>query len=81
MKLQHTPRSLLPAWLPQPLGSQPSFVDRTEPVLGLQPIASLQETLAPRARRADLERALDEGGQRYFQPMAEAEVIERPRRR
>lgn len=80
MKIQYTPHRLLPAWLPQPLDSQPP-ADRIEPVLGLKPLATLQETLAPRARRADIERALEAGSQRVYEPMAETEVIERPRRR
>lgn len=79
MKAQSTPHRFLPAWLPQFQDSQPQ-ADRTEPVLGLKPIATLQESLAPRLRRADIERALEEGSQRVYEPMAEAEVIERPRR-
>jgi hypothetical protein len=80
MKVQFTPHRILPAWVPSHLHAQP-LEERTEPVLGLAPIATLQETLAPRLRRADIERALDEGSQRVYGPMAETEVIERLRRR
>lgn len=80
MKIQFTPHRTLPAWGPPHPRAQPQD-ERTEPVLGLQPIGTLQETLAPRARRADIERALDEGSRRVYEPMAETEVMERPRLR
>jgi hypothetical protein len=80
MKAQPTPLRFLPAWRPQ-FQDSPPRAERTEPVLDLKPIATLQESLAPRLRRDDIERALEEGSRRVYEPMAEAEVIERPRRR
>jgi hypothetical protein len=79
MKLHATPHRFLPAWLPQHGGVQPP-VERTEPVLGLPPIATLQDSHSPQPRLADIERALEEGSRRVYLPRGEAEVIEKPRR-
>jgi hypothetical protein len=79
MKVLSTPHRFLPTWLPQHAGaSQP--VARTEPVFDLAPIATLQDCQPPQPRLADIERALEEGSRRVYQPRGETEVIEKPRR-
>ncbi|MFG6433520.1 hypothetical protein [Roseateles sp. LYH14W] len=79
MKVHSTPHRFLPAWLPQRAGT-PSPAERTEPVLGLPPIATLQDCQPPQPRLADIERALEEGSRRVYLPRGETEVIEKPRR-
>lgn len=56
------------------------LAQRTEPVLVLPPIVTLQDSPSPQPRRADIERALEVGSRRVYQPRGEAEVIERLRR-
>ncbi|RZL39978.1 MAG: hypothetical protein EOP35_02280 [Rubrivivax sp.] len=80
MKSMPTLQRFLPGWAPQQLPSQAPG-DRTEPVLGLAPVPTLPESLAPQLRWADIERVLDEGSHRNYQPRGESEVIEKPRRR
>ena len=81
MKLLHipTPRRLLNVFSPQ----RGAVINRAvEPMLGFDhlppPPPSAPHPL--QARRA-IEQALEEGSRRVYVPMAEAEVIERPRRR
>lgn len=41
---------------------------------------TLQAGQSPQLRLADIERALEEGSRRVYQPRGETEVIEKPRR-
>lgn len=79
MKVHFAPHRLLPGWRPQQPDALPP-AERTEPVLDLPPIATLQDSQPPQPRLADIERALEEGSHRVYLPRGEAEVIERPRR-
>lgn len=71
------PRRLLNALVPQP-GGAPHLID---PVLALESLPPPPpEAPRPLGRRA-IERALEEGSRRVYQPMLEAEVIEQQARR
>ncbi|MDR7333075.1 hypothetical protein [Roseateles asaccharophilus] len=76
MNVLPTPRRLLNALMPQP-GNPASAGHGIEPMLVLDALPPLApEPDAPLRRRA-IEQALEEGSRRVYEPMQEAEVIER----
>lgn len=79
MNVLPTPRRLLNALLPQP-GNPGHPGHGIEPVLLLDSLPPFEEpeVAAPLRRRA-IEQALEEGSRRVYEPMQEAEVIERRR--
>lgn len=75
MNVLPTPRRLLNALVPQPGNPRHGI----EPVLGLDSLPPLDlEPAAPLRRRA-IEQALEEGSRRLYEPMQEAELVERRR--
>jgi hypothetical protein len=79
MKLLHipTPRRLLSVFASQ----RAPIVHRAEPLLGFENLPPPPPAAPLPLGRGAIERALEEGSRRSYVPMAEAEVIDRPRRR
>lgn len=79
MKLLHipTPRRLLNVF-----SSQRAPIHRAaEPLLGFEHLPPSPPTASQPLGRSAIERALEEGSQRFYVPMVETQVIDRPRRR
>ena len=78
MKLLHlpTPRRLLNVFSPQ----RAPVRRAAEPLLGFENLPPPAPAAAPQplGRRA-IEMALDEGSRRFYMPMVETDVIDRPR--
>ncbi|WP_457418765.1 hypothetical protein [Roseateles sp. P5_E7] len=72
----------LPFRLLEALAPQRAPIDRgVEPVLGFDHLPPIEPTVAQPLRRRAIELELEEGSRRLYVPMvAEAEVVERPRR-
>jgi hypothetical protein len=78
MKLLHipTPSRLLNVFASR----RAPVLHRAEPLLGFEHLPPPPAAPQPLGRRA-IEMALEEGSSRFYVPMSEAEVLDRPRRR
>lgn len=75
-----TPRRLLDALASQRRSNDPGINRSNEPVLHFDSLPPPPASaVPPPLRRRAIELALEEGSRRVYQPMAEAEVVERHR--
>jgi hypothetical protein len=73
-----SPRRLLSAFAPQ---RGPLINRGVEPLFGFGDLPPPPAAPQPLPGRRAIEQALEEGSQRFYVPMQEAEVLERPRHR